>query len=253
MNSIIIPGKVKTPTFDERLHRYTIASRVVPSVSQILQPLAAMAYGGIAAQVLFNAARLGTAVHACTECLDEGELDEDSVAPSWVSYVNAYCAWKESVQPEIIAIELRLACSKFGGTIDRIVKIDGQLWIIDLKTTSQIHKHVGAQLAAYAALAERHLKTTGFRRAAAPPRRHLQSPGVLVNHRRNVLQRPPGYSLLEQINKMTTEMKTQNLTYKIPAADDLQIKAVSAKNTATMVCVIVDQESFELAKNEINL
>ena len=166
MSSIIIPGEVKTPMFDERLHRYTIEGRVVPSVSQILQPLAAMAYGGIDAQVLLNAARLGTAVHACTEYLDEGELDEATVDPEWVPYLDAYKAWKEVIRPEILDIELRLACSKFGGTIDRIVKIDGQLWIIDLKTTSQIHKHVGVQLAAYAALAEKHLRTTGFRRAA---------------------------------------------------------------------------------------
>lgn len=51
---------------------------------------------------------------------------------------------------------------------------------------------------------------------------------------------------------MTTEMKTQNLTYKTPDAADLQIEAVSARNTATMVCVIVDKESLELAKDEMN-
>lgn len=166
MSSIIIPGEVGAPKFDDRLHQYTFNGRVVPSVSAILQPLTAMAYGGIDAQVLLTAARLGTAVHACTEYLDEGELDEATVDPEWAPYLDAYKAWKAAIRPEILGIELRLACSKFGGTIDRIVKIDGQLWIVDLKTTSQIHKHVGVQLAAYAALAEKHLRTTGFRRAA---------------------------------------------------------------------------------------
>lgn len=166
MSSIIIPGEVGAPKFDERLHQYTFNGRVVPSVSAILQPLTAMAYGGIDAQVLLNAARLGTAVHACTEYLDEGELDEATVDPKWAPYLDAYKAWKTAIRPEILGIKMRLACSKFGGTIDRIVKIDRQLWIVDLKTTSQIHKHVGVQLAAYAALAEKFTKKTGFRRAA---------------------------------------------------------------------------------------
>lgn len=166
MSSIIIPGEVGAPKFDERLHQYTFNGRVVPSVSAILQPLTAMAYGHIDPDVLIQAAMLGTAVHACTEYLDEGELDDSTVESSWVPYLNAYKAWKEVARPEILGVEVRLACAKFGGTIDRIVKIDGQPWIIDLKTTSQIHKHVGVQLAAYAALAEKFTKKTGYRRAA---------------------------------------------------------------------------------------
>ena len=166
MSSIIIPGGVGVPKFDERLHRYTFAGRVVPSVSEILRPLTAMAYGGIDDEVLANAARLGTAVHACTEYLDEGELDEDTVDPEWAPYLDAYRAWKELMKPEFLGIELRLACTKYGGTIDRVARINGRPWIIDLKTTSQIHRHVGVQLAAYAALAEKHLKMSGFRRLA---------------------------------------------------------------------------------------
>lgn len=51
---------------------------------------------------------------------------------------------------------------------------------------------------------------------------------------------------------MTHEMKPQTLVYKTPDAADLQIEAVSAKNTAAVVSVIVDQESLELAKDEMN-
>ena len=164
-SSIIIPGEVVAPVFDEERHEYTVEGRKVPSVSRLLEPLTSAVYGSIDPEVLRNAAEFGTAVHACTEFLDEGDLDEGSIEPEWTPYVEAYKRWKEAVHPEILAIELRLGCSKYAGTIDRICRINGELWVIDLKTTSQVHPHVGVQLAAYAALAERKFGAS-YRRAA---------------------------------------------------------------------------------------
>ena len=69
------------------------------------------------------------------------------------------------VKQNILNIEERLACFTFAGTIDRVVVIDGELWIIDIKTTSSIHPHVGVQLAAYVALSEGYYGGT-YRRAA---------------------------------------------------------------------------------------
>lgn len=165
MTSIIIPGQVTRPAFDESKHVYTVGGAQVPSVSRILRPLTADVYGEIDRDILRKAAEFGTAVHACTELLDLNDLDESSVEAEWRPYVDAYVKWKETAQPEVLHIEDRLACSKYAGTLDRIVRINGELWVIDLKTTSLIHKHVGVQLAAYAALAEKFYGGT-YRRAA---------------------------------------------------------------------------------------
>ena len=51
---------------------------------------------------------------------------------------------------------------------------------------------------------------------------------------------------------MTTELQTKSFTYQAPDAHDLLVEAFSAQNTAVMVCCIVDQESLELAKDEMN-
>ncbi len=162
---IIIPGEVTRPVFDEAAHRYTVGGKEVPSVSRLLKPLTDLAYKDIDKAVLREAAEFGTAVHACTEYYDKGELDEDSVLPEWRPYLDAYLKWRRDVRPEILHIEDRLGCSKYAGTLDRICRIDGKLWVVDLKTTSEIHPHVGVQLAAYAALAEKFYGGT-YRRAA---------------------------------------------------------------------------------------
>lgn len=149
MSSIIIPGHVVRPEFDDAEHLYTVGGVRVPSVSRILRPLTNAVYGEIDRETLRRAADFGTAVHACTELLDLDELDEDSVTPEWMPYLNAYKRWKAATRPEILHIEDRLGCSKYAGTLDRICRINGELWVIDIKTTSSIHPHVGVQLAAY--------------------------------------------------------------------------------------------------------
>lgn len=166
MGLIILGGAVSTPAFDPRLHRYTIDGKEVPSVSSILRILTDAVYGPIPKETLAAAAELGTAVHACTEYLDEGELDRTSIAEEWAPYLAAYESWKRDMSPQIEAIELRLGCPRFSGTLDRIVTLGGEPWIIDLKTTSEIHPHVGVQLAAYEALASALNGGIRYRRAA---------------------------------------------------------------------------------------
>lgn len=170
MASAIITGEVGRPHFDPKLHRYTFAGRAVPSVTQIMRPLTDAAYRSIAPDVLANAAEFGTAVHAATEYWDEGELDESVLEPDWVPYLEAYKLWQRHTRPSVLQIEDRLACAKFAGTIDRIVRFDADqdetLWVVDLKTTSVLHPHVGVQLAAYVALASKMYPGHKWRRAA---------------------------------------------------------------------------------------
>lgn len=164
-----LTGGLLECSFDDAQHRYTVEGGVVlPSVTQIMKPLTQSAYRFIPRAVLDNAATLGTFVHACTELMDEDDLsDEDRQDAEARGYLDAYEAWKRIANPEFLGVELRLACRSFAGTIDRVAVINGEHWIIDLKTTSELHAHVGIQLAAYevlSRLAFPEVKT--FRRAA---------------------------------------------------------------------------------------
>lgn len=151
--SLIAVKDVCVPLFDEERHLYTVNGRNVPSVSALIRPLTECVYGAIDPAILRRAAEFGTAVHLCTQYLDEGDLDRDSIDPEWLPYVSAYEAWKKDADITVDAIELRLGCSRYCGTIDRLCTIKGEPWVVDLKTTTQIHAHVGVQLAAYEALA----------------------------------------------------------------------------------------------------
>jgi hypothetical protein len=57
-----------------------------------------------------------------------------------------------TVKPKLIASEQHIFSDihKFAGTIDLIVEIDGELWILDIKTSNSVHKSYDLQLAAYA-------------------------------------------------------------------------------------------------------
>lgn len=168
--NLILTGKAVDATFCEETHTYTTAEgRRLPSVSRVIRPLTEAVYGSIDPEVLRRAADFGTAVHACTEYLDQGELDDESIEPEWAPYVDAYRAFLVDFKPNYLGIELRLACEKYAGTLDRYAEIDGDLWIIDLKTTSSIHPHVGVQLAGYDGLLRvnyPHLKDKSIRLAA---------------------------------------------------------------------------------------
>ena len=159
MAGLIVTGSPLSSSFDELTHTYRDESgRLIPSVSSVIQPLTQAAYRTIDPEILRRAADFGSAVHACTEFFDNGELDDDSVEEEWRPFLNAYKLFKVEMKPEIVRVEWRLACERYAGTIDRLMIIDGVEWIVDLKTTSQIHDHVGLQLAAYEALARLHLK-----------------------------------------------------------------------------------------------
>lgn len=150
-------GKPVEVEFDEVAHVYTTKEGVrVPSVSSILRPLTEAVYGVIDPAILRNAAEFGTAIHACTEYYDAGDLDESSLEPDWLPYLDAYKAFLKDVSPHWKGIELRLACERYAGTLDRFGLIGGEPWIVDIKTTSKIHPHVGVQLAAYEALYRAH-------------------------------------------------------------------------------------------------
>jgi hypothetical protein len=55
-------------------------------------------------------------------------------------------------KPEILTAEFNLVSEelKFGGTIDLVCKLKGQIWLIDHKTSNYIHKTHELQISAYA-------------------------------------------------------------------------------------------------------
>lgn len=109
-----------------------------------------------------TAADSGSVVHKLTELYDNGEevscINEGGRAynlSEWAMF-ERYVDFCERFTPEIIHNELSISSPalKFGGTLDRIMVLDGKKILVDLKTGSSIFNHYWLQLAAYQKLYE---------------------------------------------------------------------------------------------------
>lgn len=142
--------------FEEESHTYTLrragfADIILPSVTQIMEPLSVKAYGGISERIMFTAADRGTRLHrACEQYLKYGfrNVDNDCVGyfDGTMKFLADHSDWKA------IHSEYRFYHKAFlyAGTCDLLFATPKGTILVDLKTTAQAHKKMwGVQLAAY--------------------------------------------------------------------------------------------------------
>lgn len=143
-------------TFDEATHTYRLGGLVVPSVTQLLQPIRPD-FSAIPAHVLEAKRALGIEVHFACELDDEDDLDEDSVPEAVMPYLQAWRKFKADTGAEVLANERKLVHTglRYAGTLDRLVRVrDGSIYLIDLKTSISMAASFGVQLAGYQLLLE---------------------------------------------------------------------------------------------------
>ena len=109
--------------------------------------------------IMRRAAEEGTAVHNAVEDLVAKKeitwMDDFGNAKYsldvWVMILKAY-EFFETYKPEVIASEYFTYSDEhqYAGTTDLIVKLDGVVWLLDVKTSNSVHKSHELQLAAYA-------------------------------------------------------------------------------------------------------
>jgi hypothetical protein len=117
--------------------------------------------GENADEIRDEAGRKGSTVHKLTERYDNGEevtlLDEngfiDYKLSEW-SMFEKYVEFRTKHKTAIIHNELNVVSEayKMGGTIDRVMQINGKLYLVDIKTSNAVHNHYWLQLAAYKTL-----------------------------------------------------------------------------------------------------
>jgi hypothetical protein len=141
----------------------------VPSVTTILEcyPKGAAYYnwlkenGKDADEIRDEAGRRGSVVHKLTEFYDAGyevslinpqgqieyKLNEWAMFERYVNFRNRFQFVTDSIELNIISKELGYA-----GTIDRIIDMDGEKILLDIKTSNAIYPSYWLQLAAYRSL-----------------------------------------------------------------------------------------------------
>ena len=144
-------------SFDEGPHVYKLNGVEVPSVSQIMRPLSDHHYGTISPETLRVAAERGTEVHSAIEVHTKYGIDD--IDDTLVSYFDAYLRWEHDFVPAPVGSEIRAyhPIMRYAGTIDMLAIIDGDLTLIDFKTTSTVvESSCGVQLEAYAQMLAAH-------------------------------------------------------------------------------------------------
>ena len=138
-----------------------------PSVTTILQYMPKNKFfenwlkdvGHNADLIMSKAGKEGTQVHEAVEKLVKGEevswMDNFGNAKYsqlvWEMILKFYDFWTTH-KPELISTEEFVWSDeyKYAGTADLVVKMDGQIWLLDIKTSNSIHKSYDLQLASYA-------------------------------------------------------------------------------------------------------
>lgn len=138
-----------------------------PSVTTILQYMPKNKFfetwlkdvGHNADLIMRKAGKEGTQVHEACEKLVLGEevswMDNFGNAKYsqlvWEMILKFYDFWS-TYKPELISTEEFVWSDehRYAGTADLVVKLDGEVWLLDIKTSNSLHKSYDLQLASYA-------------------------------------------------------------------------------------------------------
>ena|SRR3990167_9932693 len=100
-----------------------------------------------------EAGRSGTKIHdAIEKLLDKEELTDEFYKLEEWNKIHSFAKWYEEYQPEIIKLELPVFSKKLqiAGRVDCVAKVNGELCVIDWKSSRNIHSSYYLQVAAYA-------------------------------------------------------------------------------------------------------
>lgn len=151
---------------DARFYRDSRTGEMVPSVTTLLEAWPKGAayhewlkkHGADADEIRDEAGRRGSVVHNLTEQLDFGahvRMCGEDGSPRYKmlewAMLERYVDFRKAHKPTIIEVEANLVDSVLGyaGTLDRVMELKGETWIIDIKTSAAVYDHYELQLIAY--------------------------------------------------------------------------------------------------------
>lgn len=126
--------------FIEEPHIYKLCGKEIPSVSTVMKPLSSSVYGEVDPHVLRMAANRGTIVHEAIENFLYYGIED--IPPTYGGYLDAFIQFWKDYKPTLIAVEYRVYHKylEYAGTVDLLLLIENELWLVDNKTSSKVEK-----------------------------------------------------------------------------------------------------------------
>lgn len=136
--------------FIEEGHQYFLGDTRLFSVTQHLSLAFGDPWADLPPASRDYALELGREVHNWTAHLDMGGSQQPS-SEQMKGYIKAWSKWKKDMDAELVAVEEMVFSRKlqYAGKLDRIVKIGGELAVVDLKTGGDLHIFTSFQTEAY--------------------------------------------------------------------------------------------------------
>jgi hypothetical protein len=103
-----------------------------------------------------SAGTRGTKIHKAIDYLEENNnfpidtvLEGEPMTTDEIDAVMSFASWWDAEQPELLAKELTVFGDDYAGTLDRIYRMAGRIYIVDFKTSQQIWESMRIQVSAY--------------------------------------------------------------------------------------------------------
>lgn len=110
--------------------------------------------------VLHDLAELGTMTHTAAADILNDEIPDDLVRDEQAQMISKFLDWVDENDIEVIATEVTVVGDGYAGTLDYILRINGTVTIVDLKTSRKMRDEHIAQLAAIGAAESMLVETT---------------------------------------------------------------------------------------------
>lgn len=138
-------------TFKPESHEYFYKKDKFISVTTALKEVGLIDLSKVPADILERALLFGTAIHKTTELYDKDNLNEQTLDPGLVPYLEAWKKFRLESGVKFVHIEDPIYSERyrFAGTPDRIGYIKGILTVLDLKSGADINPVFALQLAGY--------------------------------------------------------------------------------------------------------
>jgi len=116
--------------------------------------------------IKISAGNRGSKVHQVCEDIERGAKIKinsqymnsmgllEELTSEEIECIIAFCDWLDNTRPQVLASEKIVFGNGYAGTLDRIYKIGGQVWIVDIKTSQEIWQEQIIQVSSYSHNAE---------------------------------------------------------------------------------------------------
>ena len=149
------PGKIKEK-FLGHYPSVTTCLQAYPTSEQLVKWMAEKGFHE-SREIRDTAGRAGTKIHSAIDSLLAGDvlMEISYTTEEWVK-LESFVNWYREFKPEVIMTEFPIFSKKgkYAGRVDCLAKLNGEIYLIDWKSSRSIHESAILQVSAYASAVE---------------------------------------------------------------------------------------------------